>query len=203
MQATDLTAEHGHTHWIQAADLSVAELDRQFARALDVARAKMGLDDAEAALVGALEVERLVDARFVGQSHELSIAYAPAPGQEQAELAALPARFRARYRELYGIESSGNVEYAAFRVRLRIPVARPPLRQSAREDASAPAAEWRDVWFGPDKASRTRILSRADLARTGTLSGPLLVESDVDTVVVPPGWSATVDEVGSVQLRRE
>ncbi|MBK7948522.1 MAG: hydantoinase/oxoprolinase family protein [Deltaproteobacteria bacterium] len=203
MQATDLTAEHGHTHWIQAADLTVAELSRQFARALEVAREKMGLDDDEASLAGALEVERLVDARFVGQSHELSIPYAPAPGQEAAELAALPARFRARYRELYGIESTGAVEYAAFRVRLRIPVARPPLRRSAREGTDAPAAEWRDVWFGADKASRTRILTRGDLAQTGTLSGPLLVESDVDTVVVPPGWSATVDEVGSVHLRRE
>jgi N-methylhydantoinase A len=202
MQATDLTAEHGHTYWVAATELDVAGLERQLARALELAREKMGLGDRDAALAGALEVERLVDARFVGQSHELSIPYAPSPGREAQELAALPDRFRARYRELYGIESNAAVEYAAFRVRLRIPVARPPLRRGAEETVAAPA-EWRDVWFGPEKASRTRVLARSDLSAVGPLSGPLLVESDVDTVVVPPGWSAEVDEVGSVHLRRE
>ena len=47
------------------------------------------------------------------------------------------------------------------------------------------------------------MLSRADLAAVGPIPGPALVESDVDTVVVPPGWSAEVDEVGSVHLRRD
>lgn len=203
MQATDLTAEHGHTHWVAAADLDVAGLERQFERAIAVARGKMGLDGGSSGIAGALEIERFVDARFVGQSHELSIPYAPAAGCEAAELASIPDRFRARYRELYGIESQGVVEYAAFRVRLRIPVARPPLAQGAHAHRGAPPAEWRDVFFGPEKASRTRVLSRADLAATGVLSGPLLVESNVDTVVVPPGWTAEVDDVGAVHLRRE
>jgi len=204
MQATDLTIEHGQTRWIAARELDVPRLDALFERTERLAREKMGLGDGETELLRALEVERFVDARFVGQSHELAIPYAPAPGAEEAELAALPDRFRARYRELYGIESDGAVEYAAFRVRLRVPVARPPLRRSRGERAAADVrAEWRDVWFGPDKASHTRVLTRAELAATGALPGPLLVESDVDTVVVPPGWSASLDDVGSVHLRRE
>ena len=203
MQATDLTLEHGQTRWIRASDLDLATLSGLFERTLRLARAKMGLTGDEAARVDGLEVERFVDARFVGQSHELSIPFAPKPGAEAAELAALPERFRARYRELYGIESEGAVEYAAFRVRLRIPVARPPLRCSVPDSTSTRPPEWRDVWFGPDKASRTRVLSRAELAAVGPISGPALVESDVDTVVVPPGWSASLDDVGSVHLRRE
>ncbi len=203
MQATDLTLEHGQTRWIRASDLDLATLSGLFERTLRLAREKMGLTGDEAALVEGLEVERLVDARFVGQSHELSIPFTPKPGAEAAELAALPQRFRARYRELYGIESEGAVEYAAFRVRLRIPVERTPLRRAVPADGATPRFEWRDVWFGPEKASRTRVLSREDLALTGPLSGPLLVESDVDTVIVPPGWSAALDDVGSVHLRRE
>ena len=162
----------------------------------------MGLGVRDDALARALEVERLIDARFVGQSHELSIPWAPTPGREREALAEVPQRFRARYRELYGIESNGVVEYAAFRVRLRIPVGRAPLARPAIEGREAPPAEWRDAWFGPEKASRTRVLSRVDLALVGPIPGPALVESDVDTVVVPPGWSASVDEVGSVHLRR-
>ena len=203
MQATDLTLEHGQTRWIRAADLDLATLTGLFERTLRLAREKMGLTGGEAALVDTLEIERLVDARFVGQSHELSIPFAPQPGAEAAELAALPERFRARYRELYGIETEAAVEYAAFRVRLRIPVARPPLRRSDAASTSTPRPEWRDAWFGPEKASRTRVLSREGLALAGPLSGPLLVESDVDTVIVPPGWSAALDDVGSVHLRRE
>lgn len=204
MQATDLTAEHGQTHWVAAADLTLAALDAQFARALGEARAKMGIGASEVALEELLECERQVDARFVGQSHELSIPFDPEPGREAEVLASLPARFRARYRALYGIDSDGPVEYAAFRVRLRIPVSRPPLRRGGL--ASAPEAsrpEWREVWFGPEKAASTRIVSRPGLAGSGPLPGPLLVESDVDTVVVPPGWTASLDDVGSVHLRRE
>ncbi len=203
MQATDLTIEHGQTRWIAAAELTPGALDAIFERTLQVAREKMGLGAGDGALARALEVERLIDARFVGQSHELSIPYAPAPGQEAEALAAIPDRFRARYRELYGIEANGVVEYAAFRVRLRIPVVRAPLSRPAHAGRVAPPAEWRDAWFGPEKASRTRVLSRGDLALVGPIPGPALVESDVDTVVVPPGWSAALDEVGSVHLRRE
>lgn len=203
MQATDLTIEHGQTRWIAAADLAPDELTSIFERTLQVAREKMGLGGRDVALARELEVERLIDARFVGQSHELSIPYAPAPGREAAELATIPDRFRARYRELYGIESNGPIEYAAFRVRLRIPVSRAPLSRPSVDGRQAPPAEWRDAWFGPEKASRTRVLSRTDLALVGPVPGPVLVESDVDTVVVPPGWSASLDEVGSVHLRRE
>jgi len=218
MQSTDLTAEHGHTHWIRAEALDVAGLERQFERAQRVAEEKMGLGEGEASLRAQLEVERLVDARFVGQSHELGVPYAPekrspdkrgdangtpAASAAAAELAALPERFREQYRALYGIESKAAIEYAAFRVRLRIPVARPPLERRTGATGTAPPAEWRDVWFGPEKASHTRVLSRAALAAAGPLPGPLLIESDVDTVVVPPGWAAALDEVGSVHLRRE
>ena len=160
----------------------------------------MGLDGE---LDASVEVARFFDLRFVGQAHELSISYTPEVGGEAEALAAIPGRFRARYRELYGIESDGPVEYAAFRVRLRIPVARAPLPKLPADDRAAPPVQWREVHFGPEKASRTRILSRSDLALVGPLSGPALVESDVDTVVVPPGWSVSLDAVGSVHLRRE
>lgn len=203
MQATDLTIEHGQTHWIAAADLTPGVLDGIFDSTLAVAREKMGLGGPDVPLARALEIERLIDARFVGQSHELSIPYAPAVGGEVEALAAIPERFRARYRELYGIESNGPVEYAAFRVRLRIPVARAPLPKRPADDRASPPVQWRDVHFGPEKASRTRILSRSDLALVGPIPGPALVESDVDTVVVPPGWTVSLDAVGSVHLRRE
>lgn len=202
MQATDLTIEHGQTFLVSAADLTLEALQAIFERALSVAREKMGLTGAPEALLRELEIERSIDVRFVGQSHELSIAFAPAPGGEAAELAAIPGRFMAHYRDVYGIESSAPIEFAAFRVRLRIPVARPPMRAAATVAVQA-GSEWREVWFGPEKSSRTRVLSRAELAAARKLSGPLLVESDIDTVVVPPGWSAEVDAVGSVHLHRE
>jgi N-methylhydantoinase A len=140
-------------------------------------------------------VERSIDARFVGQAHELSIRLA-----NMAELEKTPDVFRARYRELYGVESAGEVEYAAFRVRLRIAVDRPRVVEM-RGDAQAPSEQnIRSAWFGPDEAVATRSLTRAELGVARSVAGPAIIEGPVDTLVVPPGWSATLDSAGGIQV---
>lgn len=196
MQATDLTAEHGRTHLVGSDALDVEQAARLFAEVETAARRKMGVGDEAAGL----RVERLLDARFVGQAHEVSIPVADI--SDAAALAAVPERFRQRYRELYDVAPAGDVEYAAFRVRLRIPVDRPPLsdaRASLSQDISRTT---RPAFFGGGDAVETLAVSRAAIGRDQTISGPLVVEGAVDTVVVPPGWTVDADEFGSLHVRR-
>jgi N-methylhydantoinase A len=195
MQSTDLTAEHGRTHLVRAEDLEPGLVASLFDDVEATARSKMGLHDGDE---DGVEIERLFDARFVGQAHELSI-----PAEEGMALSELPDRFRARYRELYGVAPDGSVEVAAFRVRLRVPVERPPLEAPTGEGQEQAPVVTRPAWFGTGDAVETRVVAREQLPGAGPVAGPAVVEGPVDTLVVPPGWVAEVDGTGSIHVRRK
>lgn len=202
MQATDLTAEHGRTHLVPAEELDRATAIRLFEEVEAAARQKMGIGDDTPGVV----VERLLDTRFVGQAHEVAIPVADGEGGEavpEKALEAVPGRFRTRYQELYGVAPTGRVEYAAFRVRLRIPVDRPPLVDERVATEAEAAAVTRPAHFGPDGAVETTVLSRATMPAGVVWSGPVVVEGSVDTTVVPPGWRVGLDALGSLRLERE
>ena len=44
----------------------------------------------------------------------------------------------------------------------------------------------------------TRIFRRDQLPAGAQVAGPLVIEEDTATTVVPPGWGARVDELGNV-----
>lgn len=192
MQSTDLTAEHGRTHLVAADAFSVAQAEPLFAEVEAAARSKMGIEDDVEGLI----VEKLLDARFMGQAHEVSM-----PIDTLEDLVGVPDRFRARYQELYGIAPKGRVEYAAVRVRLRLPVDRPPLV----DERAAVAFEEvrRPAYFGPGEPVETRAIARGVLTRDVEIEGPAIIEGPVDTTVVPPGWTVRLDEVGSLHVRRQ
>jgi N-methylhydantoinase A len=47
------------------------------------------------------------------------------------------------------------------------------------------------------------ITIRSALPAGRTLDGPVIVEEETATTVVPPGWSVDVDEFGSLVVARE
>jgi N-methylhydantoinase A len=197
MQATDLTAEHGRTRVIEPEALTPDTAAEIFAEIEAVARAKMGFDAEE----GELLVEHLVDARYAGQSHELSV---PVENLGRESLGSVEAAYRERYRAAYGVAPAGDIEYAAFRVRLRVPVERPALQHIKAAAAGLPSGQTgrRPARFGPDVAVDTAVYDRDSLAAGAELAGPAVVEGSVETVVIPPGYAGRVATVGSLVLRR-
>jgi N-methylhydantoinase A len=201
MQSTDLTAEQGRTHLVAAESLTPDVAERIFEEVEAGARRKMGVSADEPGLV----VERLLDTRFVGQAHELSIAV-----PDLARLGEVPAAFKQQVASLYGIAPSGRVEFAAFRVRLRLPVERPQLvrvRRGSRGGVEDGAARSGQAFFGQAsggvEARPTQFLLREEMPTSQDFEGPAIVEGPVDTLVVPPGWSISMDEVGSLHVLRE
>ncbi|MEW9548934.1 hydantoinase/oxoprolinase family protein [Nonomuraea sp. NPDC050783] len=61
-----------------------------------------------------VRVERSVDARFRGQSHDLTVAWSPSRE-------VLAERFAGRYRQVYGIAQRGEIELVGYRVRVTAP----------------------------------------------------------------------------------
>ena len=199
MQDTDLRAEHGRSVNLTEADLDTATLQPLFAEIEAAAREKMGLDSKGSPP----KVERLLDARHEGQSHALSI---PLTSLAAADLERVVADFRAAYRAAYGVISEGAVEFSACRVLLRVPVERPAFATLAPATGDVEPARRgkRQARFGPEPADafETDIFSRGDLREGDRLPGPAVIDGTVETVVVPPGWQARVDEIGSILISR-
>ncbi|MEV0379618.1 hydantoinase/oxoprolinase family protein [Nonomuraea sp. NPDC050643] len=138
-------------------------------------------------------VLRSVDVRFKGQSHDLTVDWSP-------DRATLESRFFQRYAEVYGITQRGEIELVSYRVRLTTPPGGgPPEAGRAPEGGTASA---RTAYF-PEAGGFTEVPvhTRGTVERTG-LPGPAVIEDAESTIVVPPGWTATVAPTGAVHLTR-
>ena len=129
----------------------------------------------------------------------LGEAYALA-GIDAEGLEQVASDFRDRYAHAYGVATEGPLEYAALRVRLRVPVDAPPLPRAPR-GTQAVARTQRRARFG-GASVETAVYDRALLGAGTTVTGPAIVEGSVETLVLPPSWQAEVDDVGSLVLGR-
>jgi N-methylhydantoinase A len=143
-----------------------------------------------------VRLQRSVDARYRGQSHELNVA---APGWL--------AGFHAAHEQRYGYASPGElVEAVTLRVEATMPV--PPLAPARLlETPQAPdtnaavdsrQAQGLSVAGGHD----TFYHRRRDLAEGKRLPGPAVVAEYTATTWIPEGWLAQVDSSGNLLLTR-
>ena len=194
MLGTDLVAEHGRSLLLHPEELDAESAAPLFAELEAAALEKMGLGGVRGA---AHRSEYVVDARFEGQAHELSVRVA---ALNAIGLAAVEKDFRELYRATYGIEPQGRVEYAALRVKLSVPVEKPPVA-AVRGSPGARGPRTRPAYFGAASDGRyidSTAVERAALQPGSALIGPAIVEGRVDTIVVPPGWRARADDAGAI-----
>jgi N-methylhydantoinase A len=76
------------------------------------------------------------------------------------------------------------------------------MRHEERSRQSLPERE-REVHFDQRGWVATRVLDRNALAAGDELTGPCVVEELDSTVVLPPGTSARVDDVGNIVIALE
>ncbi len=140
-----------------------------------------GLDAAKAVFEGS------VDLRFRGQSYEINV---PLHGD-------LGAAFRSAHRRRYGYASASE-PIEAVTVRLVVRVARkvhapPPPREVV------PRADTRAVLF--DRGwEEAHILPRSTIPVGFAADGPLVIEEEQATTLVPPGARVRVDPLGLLDI---
>jgi N-methylhydantoinase A len=110
---------------------------------------------------------------------------------------------QAHYRE-FGFIGKGTV--VLVNLRLRALAVADTVRfadlSAGRMKQTAVPSHPRDVYFGPEHGLRaTTIVGRDAIA--GRYLGPIIVEDPDTTVVVPPGWSVSRHENGSLVLARD
>lgn len=149
----------------------------------------------------AIRFERYADLKYGYQLQELSIPL-PESHREGALLDALTARFQAAHAQAFGYNTEDPIELVSVRLRALATVDRMKFADLAAAGARAAApVEPRQAFFGPRHGLlQTRVFRRADLTRP--CNGPLIVEEPDTTVVVPPGWSITRDDYGSLMLTK-
>jgi len=133
--------------------------------------------------------EVVYELRYAGQAFELPVA-----GPTEPDPADLRERFERAHVDLYGhADPDGEVILVTIRVASIEPG--PPLQPSAPE-AGRVSESSRRVRFAGEwvEAAVLRGEPGAGLER----QGPALFELPESTLVVPPGWSAAVDDAGTI-----
>ena len=148
-----------------------------------------------------LEAASAVDARYAGQSFELTV---PVPHLDAPGLAAAIAEdFGREHERTYGHRAPRDpIQIVNLRAVARVP-------QAAERRAIRPATEpnpnqtQRLAYFGPRLGRlATPVIDRFDL-RKEPRSGPLLIEEYDATTLVPPGCVAELDALGNIIIRVE
>jgi N-methylhydantoinase A len=144
---------------------------------------------------------RLAFMRYVGQGHEIPVTL-PDRSLQESDIAALRQEFDAAYARFYDRPVPGSdVEVMSYAVTVTtVPEAGtagpPPVGASA-----APGEQRvRDTATGDEAA--WAVHQRADLAAGQQIAGPAIVAEAETSTLIGPGWSATVDERGYLDLRR-
>jgi N-methylhydantoinase A len=169
------------------AELGAAEeAEARFAEMEERAREQLAGD-------ARLTVTRLADARYQGQSFELTV------GAE--DRAGLAGRFHAEHERRYGYRMEDEtVELVNLRLVATVPGAKPELREGLPRRAAVPGrrrAGFDGDWLEVD------VWRRADLGAGSGIRGAAVVEFAESTVLVRPGWQGTVDQVGTLVLERQ
>jgi N-methylhydantoinase A len=161
------------------------------------------------------QIDRALDLRYLGQAFELTVPLSPGA----LDLEAIARDFHERHLAAYGHDDpAGEVELVNVRIAARGVVDKPtgrmgglaagsPYPPDAPDARRAAAKPWRSssgtrtAWFG-GAGSSVDVYEREDLTTSATIAGPAIIEEFGATTVVPPGWTAWVDESGDLILER-
>ncbi|MEV0197599.1 hydantoinase/oxoprolinase family protein [Nonomuraea sp. NPDC050691] len=191
----DVKNDYVRTHVTRDLSLQVAarifgELEGEAAEALE----REGFDEPIHA--------RSADLRYYGQAYEVRVPAPPGPIDE-AWRAQVVERFHDAHERLYGYAYRDGPRQGVEWVNLRVsgigPIARPPIRRRPYPETEAEPAT-RKVRF--EEEHDTPILQRAALDAGAVLEGPAVIEEYGSTIPVHPGFTATVDAYGNVEVRR-
>ena len=133
--------------------------------------------------------------RYSGQSYAIEIQD-PALGDPEA----LGRQFKQRHEALYSFATEEPWELVALRVSISAArAARPEPRAAKAAGKAAPNRE-APCWFDGSGPVATPRYDRDALATGARIGGPVIIEDDWSTVVLPPGATLEVDGSGHLHI---
>jgi N-methylhydantoinase A len=138
--------------------------------------------------------DRVIDARYKGQNHEVQVKIS-------ARTLSLPAfldGFAAAHRREYGYVADRPVEVVNCRLKAVGLIDRPAPTFAGSRGKATPKAT-RQVHFDTGWLE-TPVFDRASLPVATHLHGPAVIDEMSATTLIPPGWSVGVDAAGNLLL---
>ena len=188
MLHADLVKDFSETVMLPSDKIDVFELAGLFGSLEEKARQGMA---AEGLDPGKVVLERGLDMRYKGQSHELPIRFVADPF----------TAFHNRHEDVFGFKDfKAVVEVVTLRIRARAVLEKPPFTEAqhfvAAIDATASLGERPLLWRGQTLSAPW--YDREKLAPGNRISGPALLAEISATTFVPPDAAARVDGFGNL-----
>jgi N-methylhydantoinase A len=140
---------------------------------------------------------RSADMRYVGQEYTVNV-----PVAETISLEVIDTSFHDGHHLRYGHSTpSAPVEFVNLRLAAMGRIASTAPTYQAPTDQADPLLGHRQVVFAGQE-HETPVLLRQHLRAGTSHAGPLVIEEDSATTVIPPGHTAALDEFGNVLITR-
>ena len=200
MLQTDIRHDLTQTYYEAMAPSLAEDLESIYAKLEDEAREVLDDEGVPEIRMGLL---RTADMRYVGQEYFVNVEL-PQNGRLTAgALEELTNRFHTAYKTRYGHSTPGApIEFVNLRVAALGELERDVAGFEPPAGGELPPHDTREVVFEGERVP-TRIYRRGELSARVQVAGPLVIEEDTATTVVPPGWRAKVDELGDVIISQE
>ena len=204
MLMSDLKHEYVRTYSCAVEDVDFEVLNQHYK---DIV--KEGLDTliSEGIAQEKIEIEYVLDLRYVGQYSEISVPFQLTQGQniDQDLLDKIIDSFHKNHDILYGYALPGaNVQIVNLRVSSKGITEKPKIEKMAYhgEDASGALKGKRKAFFDGDFVDAF-VYDLNELKNGNKLQGPALLEEATTTILVPPAWDVRCDEFGNFDLRKD
>ncbi|MEL7210388.1 MAG: hydantoinase/oxoprolinase family protein, partial [Actinomycetota bacterium] len=193
---------HDVVHTVNV-DLDALDAEALRSRLAEDADRMRALVEASSLPVEGIDVVVELDMSYVGQTHTVTVPFDPGTGLDPA---AIRAGFDATYEASYGRTLDG-VSVRLLSVRTAAIGRRPAFDPSVLApgpEASLDAAtgEPREVWFD-GTPTETATFERLLLPVGAEVAGPAVLEQPDATVVIDPGFTGVVDELGNLIVRQD
>ena len=149
--------------------------------------------------------EFFVEARYPYQAWELEVPLNLGRFDTAEDVEAMVEAFHRVHERVFAVSEPGqHVECIYWKGRATALLGRPEVaeQESGRDRSSPTPAATRPAWFGTGEAHNTPHFRAETLSPGHGVSGPAIIEEATTTVVVYPGWSATVTTSGDYLLTK-
>jgi N-methylhydantoinase A len=192
----DIRHDFQTMHLADAASADVDVVEQEFQRLEAEARERLDHEGVEAESVS---LERLIDMRYAGQWRSLGVSV-----ERPLDLEAAMARFHTEHKREYNYRrDDAPVEIYQLNVRAIGVTKKPEFKRHPVTGETPAPQSTRPVFFDESaEALDTPVYDRALLSAGVSLDGPAIVNQLDSTTVVPPGWTAEVDEWLNLRMTR-